>query len=61
MKIRSGFVSNSSSSSFLCDVCGCMESGYDASLADMEMHECVNGHTVCDSVCGLYGDKKYRS
>ena len=28
MKIRSGFVSNSSSSSFVCEVCGTSESGY---------------------------------
>lgn len=49
MKIRSGFVSNSSSSSFTCNVCGTTESGYDASLSDMGMFECVNGHTICDS------------
>ena len=47
MKIRSGFVSNSSSSSFMCDFCGSVESGY-ASLSDVEMIECRNGHTLCD-------------
>jgi len=47
MKIRHGFVSNSSSSSFTCDVCGCTESGYDASLEEFEMFECKNGHTIC--------------
>ena len=54
MKIRSGFVSNSSSSSFICDVCGRMESGWDASLSDFEMYECENGHTLCEDE--LIGD-----
>jgi len=50
MKIRTGFVSNSSSSSFVCDVCGRQESGWDASLSDFDMHECeiCNG-VFCDS------------
>ena len=47
MKIRSGFVSNSSSSSFICDVCGRSEGGFDVSLSDFEMCECVNGHVFC--------------
>jgi hypothetical protein len=47
MKIRDGFVSNSSSSSFTCDVCGRVESGYDANLRDFEMFECKNGHCMC--------------
>lgn len=37
MKIRRGFVSNSSSSSFICDVCGRDKTGY----------ECENGHYFC--------------
>lgn len=48
MKIRNGFVSNSSSSSFICDYCGAEISGCDMELADVEMHQCVNGHTICD-------------
>ena len=47
MKIRNGFVSNSSSSSFICDVCGHVESGWDMSMS--EMYECTNGHTFCES------------
>lgn len=47
MKIRKGFVSNSSSSSFICDVCGESYSGWDATLDEAEMFECVHGHTVC--------------
>lgn len=47
MKIRTGFVSNSSSSSFICDVCGNVEAGYDLSIEDAKMYECENGHEVC--------------
>lgn len=45
MKLRMGFVSNSSSSSFICDITGNVESGMDLSLEDAGMVECVNGHT----------------
>lgn len=48
MKIRLGFVSNSSSSSFTCDVCGSTESGMDLCLGEAEMFQCANGHTVCE-------------
>lgn len=49
MKTRTGFVSNSSSSSFVCNVCGTAESGMDASPSDFEMSECTNGHIFCNS------------
>ena len=49
MKIRNGFVSNSSSSSFTCDVCGETMSGWDQGLSEFDMFECVNGHTCCNS------------
>ncbi len=45
MKIRTGFVSNSSSSSFICDVTGEIESGMDMSYTDAEMSCCERGHT----------------
>ena len=54
MKIRNGFVSNSSSSSFTCDVCGTTESGMDAGLSDFDMSECIMGHTFCN----CHRDKK---
>ena len=49
MKKRNGFVSNSSSSSFVCDVCGAETSGWDMCLSDAYMFECENGHEVCES------------
>lgn len=48
MKIRTGFVSNSSSSSFICEICGTIESGYDLDYDDANLCECVNGHGFCE-------------
>lgn len=47
MKYRKDFVTNSSSSSFVCEICGREESGFDLSLSDAEMAECVNEHVFC--------------
>ena len=47
MKIRTGFVSNSSSSSFICDVCNKVNAGYDVSHEDFKMVYCVNEHLMC--------------
>jgi hypothetical protein len=44
MKTRKGFVSNSSSSSFICNICGKSEGGYDISLDDAGMCGCEGGH-----------------
>jgi hypothetical protein len=49
VKIRFGFVSNSSSSSFTCDVCGRNRSGWDMGLSDAYMAECRRGHMICES------------
>jgi hypothetical protein len=49
MKIRTGFVSNSSSSSFICDVSGKTYIGYDCGLEDAEMFECKEGHYFFDN------------
>lgn len=49
MKKRNGFVSNSSSSSFICDSCGGSEEGMDLCLSEAEMFNCHNGHTIHES------------
>lgn len=50
MKVRRYFVSNSSSSSFTCAVCGATESGWDVSLADIGMYECGGcGSYYCEN------------
>jgi hypothetical protein len=48
MKIRYGFVSNSSTSSFLCGVCGADAAGYDMCLSEAEMFQCEHGHEFCE-------------
>lgn len=47
MKFRTSFVTNSSSSSYVCELCGRTESGWDLGLSECEMMECVNGHIFC--------------
>jgi hypothetical protein len=48
LKQRSCFVANSSSSSFVCEICGSEHSGWDASLENANMVECENGHIFCE-------------
>jgi len=48
MKFRNGFVTNSSSSSFICEVCGHDESGWDMCNSKAGMIGCENGHTFCE-------------
>ena len=47
MRFRKDFVTNSSSSSYVCEICGRTESGWDMCLSECEMMECVNGHVFC--------------
>jgi len=47
MKVRNGFVSNSSSLSFTCDICNTVESGWDLSILDINMIYCENDHLIC--------------
>ena len=59
MKYRKCHVTNSSSSSFVCDICGHVASGWDLNINDAEMYQCVNGHTFCqDEALMDYGDKE---
>lgn len=54
MKFRKDFVTNSSSSSYVCEICGHTDGGFDVSLSECEMMECVNGHTFCcDHALGM--------
>jgi hypothetical protein len=48
MKIRKGFVSNSSSSSFICEICAHTETGYDQSPTELGFVQCVNEHIFCE-------------
>lgn len=48
MKTRAGWVSNSSSSSFVCQVCGEECGGFDMSMSECGMVECENGHVICE-------------
>lgn len=60
MKTRNGFVSNSSSSSFVCEVCGTLESGWDAGPSDFDMIECNNRkyeHCLCEKHIVVPDDK----
>jgi len=49
MKTRKGFISNSSTTSFICDVCGELFAERDCGIDDAQMFQCVNEHTVCES------------
>lgn len=47
MKIRLDYVTNSSSSSYICEICNRAESVYDGSINDIGMLECSYGHIMC--------------
>jgi hypothetical protein len=47
MKTRNGFVSNSSSSSFICEICGTLETGYNCGPAEVGFEVCEHEHIFC--------------
>ncbi len=49
MKTRHGFVSNSSTSTFVCLLCGTAESGMDVGASELGFQECEHFHTFCKS------------
>jgi len=50
MKFRSGFVSNSSSSSFICEVCGDSFESYDQGISDFCLVMCIDhDHLFCEA------------
>lgn len=53
MKIKQDFVTNSSTTSFICLKCGDVEAGMDISLEEANMVECSAGHVFHD---GCFGD-----
>jgi hypothetical protein len=55
MKIRIGFVSNSSTSSFICSICEGIEAGMDLALDEAGMIQCEKGH-VFHRECGKKED-----
>lgn len=55
-KFRKSFVTNSSSSSFICEVSGHVEAGYDLCMSDAGFYECENDHMFCkDYLVGELG------
>lgn len=48
MKFRLDFVTNSSSSCYICEICGAAEESYDGPN-DAGMYECENGHMFCQN------------
>lgn len=49
MKFRAGFVSNSSSSSYICQVCGDTFEAYDQGISDFGLVQCERDHLFCES------------
>jgi hypothetical protein len=61
MKIRNGFVSNSSSCSFTCDACGFTEAGHDySSPEEYGLIDLVCEHRICEKHLLTISDEEYK-
>jgi hypothetical protein len=58
VKYRKSFVTNSSSSSYICDVCGEDASGWDMTLSEANMYECENGHVFCEDHADSFNERE---
>lgn len=47
MKIRYDFVTNSSSTSYICEICRESQGGFEASLEELGFIKCDNEHIIC--------------
>ena len=56
MKIRKGFVSNSSTTTFICSICREIEAGRDSGLSDFEMFSCINDHEMHEECLAINDD-----
>lgn len=60
MKVRKGFVSNSSSTSFVCDICECVETGYDEQYNIAIAHCMGHAHDMCERCVPVPEGKSYK-
>ena len=58
MKIRFGFISNSSSCSYMCEVCHETIAGYDVSFIDYELFQCATGHVFHEDCTSNFEEKR---
>ena len=59
MKIRTSFVTNSSSSSYVCQVTGSVECGTDLSMREASMVKCEHGHMFYERFVLNFSDVTY--
>lgn len=60
MKVRTGFVSNSSTSSFICEICGEQYSGWDICPSEVDGASCQNEHLFCNCVDEIVSSKEFK-